>query len=76
MTDAQKSAMLAIICELSIPDWTDCQLEFEMFANGITNEIICAINVGTAQRMVFRVFGKGTDLLINRLKYEKSYRIE
>ncbi|GMT35778.1 hypothetical protein PFISCL1PPCAC_27075 [Pristionchus fissidentatus] len=50
-------------------DWSIDQLEVEVFTNGITNKIfsICSKEDRT-DRLVYRVFGHGTDRIIDRIK--------
>ena len=66
VADVQKSAISSIIQELSLPKWAGCRLAFETFAIGLTNQIICAINSKNSERLVFRVFGTDTELIIDR----------
>ncbi|GMT06934.1 hypothetical protein PENTCL1PPCAC_29108, partial [Pristionchus entomophagus] len=50
-------------------DWAIDQLETEVFTNGITNKIFSIFHKENRQdRLVYRVFGHGTDRIIDRKK--------
>ncbi|VDD93234.1 unnamed protein product [Enterobius vermicularis] len=53
------------------PNWNSNKISFETFTAGITNKVFCVIhksNEGSSkeERMIFRVYGKNTDKIIDR----------
>ncbi|KAH7698999.1 Protein CKC-1 a, partial [Aphelenchoides avenae] len=61
-----------IIRELR-PEWLVDGIEFKTFKNGITNTTFCASH--GSDKLVFRVFGKGTEKIIDREQELKNIKL-
>uniref|UniRef100_A0A914WUG4 ethanolamine kinase n=1 Tax=Plectus sambesii TaxID=2011161 RepID=A0A914WUG4_9BILA len=56
------------------PDWDISALDFEFFTNGITNKVFCCTEKNLNEKIVCRVYGKKTELLIDREKELKNWQ--
>ncbi|CAJ0922375.1 unnamed protein product, partial [Mesorhabditis belari] len=56
------------------PKWNGEQVKFEIFTAGITNKIFAAF-VDEEDKVIFRVFGKNTEKIIDRAHELKSWAV-
>ncbi|KAF7638250.1 hypothetical protein Mgra_00002223 [Meloidogyne graminicola] len=67
--NGNSNCIISVIIKQIRPSWKldCCEIKFVVFTNGITNKIFCvSYHVDKEEKLIFRVFGAGSDKIIDR----------
>ncbi|CAD6190538.1 unnamed protein product [Caenorhabditis auriculariae] len=67
-----EASAIAILKQIR-PDWPEKSIQFKVYTAGITNKIF-AVYVDPAEQLIFRVFGKNTEQIIDRKAELESWK--